>query len=104
MRTFQFFTTSFSRSNLFWLILPLLSLGLVDTPTAVAKPLQTDLQEPSTSVNIEGSQTLDPVNLDIRPSLSPKASEAEQVFDLPEKLIITNFRVEGSSVFTQEEL
>ena len=104
MRTFQFFTTSFSRSNLFWLTLPLLSLSLIDAPTAVAKPLQTDLQEPSTSVTIEGSQALDPVNLDIRQSLSPEASETEQVFDLPEKLIITNFRVAGSSVFTQEEL
>ena len=104
MRTFQFFTSSFSRSNLFWLTLPLLSLNLIDAPTAVAKPLQTDLQEPSTSVTIEGSQALDPVNLDIRQSLSPEASETEQVFDLPEKLIITNFRVAGSSVFTQEEL
>ena len=104
MRTFQFFTTSFSRSNLFWLTPPLLSFSLINAPTAVAKPLQTDLQEPSTSVTIEGSQALDPVNLDIRQSLSPEASETEQVFDLPEKLIITNFRVAGSSVFTQEEL
>ena len=104
MRISQFLTTPSTKRNLFWLTLSLLNIGLVDTPAAFAEPPTANSPKPAESLTVQESQATEPVRLDVSPNLSPEEREQQEVFELPEQVIISNFKVAGSSVFTPEEL